>query len=442
METKHLTQSTFECMSCPQNYGLVHIEGLKPPDTLPSIRGRDIHEIMAAYSEHCSQRRVPADLAYFDGLLLDTGDDAAEIMRNAGESITVDWKNFFAAEMSLGLDANFQPASSILHDGTILPPAPMWGLKAHSVNPTRYSGILDDIALFPGGKSARIRDYKSHPRPFEPTTFQAKLYSLMLFMFLPELEEVEFVLVFVRYKNIVRPIKFHRSQVPELKEDVQRVAMRQEGYHVTYAQEGLDGLPAFAGTHCTYCPAVSNFKCPIAKMNPMLELEGDKRLHFRLWYAAMNRANNQIMSQMVEGTQETIHATDANGKSYTFGPVEKEKTTYPLFEWNGAGFDMPVLDALQTWMDTAPEDCLPTKRSPVPWLAKLKIGATELNQYLKANKREIVHNNIKDLAHVEKAVEFRVQRDAEVDEGTGEEYRSFDRSDPTGENAGAAGVEY
>jgi PD-(D/E)XK nuclease superfamily len=437
---KHLTQTTYESMACPHDYGLVHIEGQKPPDTLPSVRGRDIHQIMAAYSEHCAARRVPMDLNYFDGLLLDTGEDAAAIMHNAGESIKVDSQNFFAAEVSMGLDEDFKPTYSIDHDGNVVPfRSDLWG-KDTSDNKPAYCGIADDIAIFPGGRAARIKDYKSHPRPFEPNTFQGKLYALMLFMHMPQLEEVEFVLVFIRYTNIVRPIKFHRDQVPMLKEEVKRARLRQEGYHITYAQEGLEGLPALPGTHCTYCPAVANpEKCPISKLNPMMELAPDKRLHYRLWYSAMSRANNQIMSQMVEGTGAPIHATDANGKTYTFGPVEVEDKSYPLFTWNGIGFDMPILDALQNWMDTAPEDCLPSKRSPVPWLAKLKIGATELNQYLKANKREIIHNAIKDLATVKNAVEFKVQRDAEVDDGKGEEYQAFNHRDPQGENLGAAG---
>jgi PD-(D/E)XK nuclease superfamily len=441
---KHLTQTTYECMSCPYQYGLVHIEGQKPPDTLPSVRGRDIHQIMAAYSEHCSARRVPMDLSYFDGLLMDTGEDAAAIMHNAGESIKVDWQNFFAAEVSMGLDEDFKPTYSIDHDGNVLPfRNDLWGGNASgSDKKPMVCGIADDIALFPGGRAARIRDYKSHPRPFEPTTFQAKLYALMLFMHMPELQEIEFVLVFVRYTNIVRPIKFHRDHVPTLKDEVRRVRNRQIEYHATYQQEGLQGLAALPGTHCTYCPAISSpDKCPISRLNPMMELEGNKRLQYRLWYSAMSRANNQIMSQMVEGTGNPIHAQDANGKTYTFGPVEVEEVTYPLFVWNGGGFDMPILDALQNWMDTAPEDCLPSKRSPVPWLAKLRIGATELNQYLKANKREVVHNNIKDLAERKNVVQFKVQRDAEVDDAKGEEYQTFNHRDPQGDNLDAAGWE-
>ncbi|HEV2175408.1 MAG TPA: hypothetical protein VGR71_17665, partial [Nitrospira sp.] len=226
---KHLTQTTYESMGCPHNYGLVHIEGQKPPDTLPSVRGRDIHEIMAAYSEHCAARRVPMDLNYFDGLLMDTGEDAAAIMQNAGESIKVDWQNFFAAEVSMGLDADFKPTYSIDHDGNDVPfREDLWSPVVSTGKKPMVCGIADDIAIFAGNTAAREKDYKSHPRPFEPTTFQAKLYALMLFMHMPQLQEIEFVLVFVRYTNIVRPIKFHRDQVPILKDEVLRIRNRQE----------------------------------------------------------------------------------------------------------------------------------------------------------------------------------------------------------------------
>jgi hypothetical protein len=447
---KHLTQSTYETMACPHQYGLVHIEGQKPPDTLASVRGRDIHEMMAAYSEHCAARRVPSDLSYFEGMLLDTGDDAAEIMQNAGDSIRVDWQNFYAAEVSMGLDEDFKPTYSIDHDGNPVPfREDLWRVagarQLTTGKPPMACGILDDIAIFAGNTAARIRDYKSHPRPFEPTTFQAKLYSLMLFMHMPELQEVEFVLVFVRYTNIARPIKFHRDQVPELKDEVLRVRNRQIQYHHDYQtgvidyEEGLRTLPALAGTHCTYCPALSNpVKCPISSLNPMLELSPEERMHYRLWYAAMNRANNQAMKQWVEGTGNPIHATDANGKRYTFGPVETEDTMYPVFTLDEQGLQWPIIEAIADWvLDPANNDLNPTRKGSMPWFMNLRIGATELNRYLTAKKREPVHSKVRDLGVVENNVQFKVSRDAEVDDGQGEEYRKFDHRDPQGENAGA-----
>jgi len=184
---------------------------------------------------------------------------------------------------------------------------------------------------------------------------------------------------------------------------------------------------------------LSNFKCPIAQLNPIMQLTPAERLNFRLWYSVVSRANNQAMSQIVEGSGGTaIHAADANGKMYTFGPVESEKTTYPLFVWTGNGFEMPVVEAIQNWLDTTPEDWMPSKRSPLPWPANIRISSTKLNSYLKAKKREIVHNAVKDVAVKESTVTFKVTRDAEVDDGRGEEHQQFSHDDPQGENVGCS----
>jgi len=234
---------------------------------------------------------------------------------------------------------------------------------------------------------------------------------------MPALEEVTFRLRFVRYANVHTEHKFHREQVPELKEEVRRVRARQQEYHRQYREEGLESMAALPGASCVYCPAMQDFSCPVAKLNPMMNLTPTERLQYRLWYAAASRANNEAMRQWVDATGENITAADANGRKYTFGPVSRESTTYPLFKYEDGQFSSPIVEALQDWMYAHPEDVLPTKRSPIPWPAKVRIGATELNSYIKRNKREIVHNNIRDHAKIETKIELRVTKDAEVDDG-------------------------
>lgn len=407
-----LRQSTFETMSCPHSYGLIHIEGLKPPDSLASTRGTEVHEILAKYVAHCASKRVPADFMYLDALMNSVGEEAAGILETCRDSFSVDWQNFWEAEVLMYLDVNFQPI-----------------LRTDNLDAAAYSGTIDTIYLMPGDRVARIVDYKTHPRPFDPTTFQAKLYSLMLFMHMPELQEVEFVLRFVRYPNVAKPITFLRSDVPQMMEDVRRVRARQGEYHI--ASENSEYLPALAGTHCQYCPAITDFSCPIAKLNPMTNLSPEQRLNYRLWHDVANRVNNQAMAQYVDGSGQTIHGQDANGKHYIFGPEAKETITYPLFASDGnGGFTLPIVDALLDWNMANPEDLQP-KKGGKPWFLNVRIGATQLKSYLKAKKRELIDNSIKDLATAETKIELRVSRDAEVDDGKGEEHREFD----------AAGVE-
>src|SRR6185312_9311621 len=109
---------------------------------------------------------------------------------------------------------------------------------------------------------------------------------------------------FVRYANVHTEHKFHREQVPELKEEVRRVRARQQEYHRQYREEGLESMAALPGASCVYCPAMQDFSCPVAKLNPMMNLAPTERLQYRLWYAAASRANNEAMRQWVDATGE------------------------------------------------------------------------------------------------------------------------------------------
>lgn len=421
-----LRQSTYSTMACPHSYGLIHIQGLKPPDSLASSRGTEVHSILAAYVTHCAQRRVPADYGYLDALCSSVGEEAAQILETCRESFTVDWQNFFVAETTFALDVDFDPTRPVdvpEKDQLFV----VCDIDDPNPNPLAYSGTLDTIYLMPGNKVARIIDYKSHPRPFDPTTFQAKLYSLALFMHMPELQEIEFVLRFVRYPNVQKPIKFFRSDVPGLMEDVRRVRARQFDYHKLADECGDDvyELQAIPGAHCTYCPASMDHSCPVDKQNPMLNISPVDRLKWKIEHDAQNRANNQALQQHLDGTGQSIEYQDANGKSYTFGPVQRESTTYPLFAPDGDGFKLPIVDALLDWQMSNPQDLVPRKGSK-PWFLNLNIGATKLKSYLKTNKREIIHNAIRDLAVTETKIQLKVTRDAEVDDGTGEEHKTWD----------------
>jgi hypothetical protein len=432
-------QSIFETMSCETSYKLIHIDGLKPPSTGPSYRGTDCHDILADLARHCAQRRVPADYAYLDSLLASASPEVVGIMETCRENLTFDWENFFAAEISAGLDKDFQPTWSYDHDGNRIEIDPVWGLEG-SGKPPAYCVIFDTIYLMPGGTVCRLPDYKTHPRPFPADTFQGKLYSLVMMMFVPELTEVEFGLKFIRYANKTETHKYYRSDVPQMMEDVRRVRNRQREIHAKVEAGMMDpaerkriGIPyelrTHGGSHCTYCPCVLDpvhIPCPIARLNPMTNLSPAERLNWRLVHDVMNRTNNQAMQQYVDGSGQEIHSQDANGKHYSFGPVEKEKTTYPVFADDGdGGFNMPIIDALLDWQNANPADLVP-KKGNKPWFLNLRIGSTQLKQYLKAKKREIIDNRIKDLATTETKFELRISRDAEVDDARGEEYREYD----------------
>lgn len=427
-----LSQTKREQMSCEYGYAientdLVQIGGLQTPDTPASARGQDVHAVIAPYALHCAQKRVPADFMFLDSLTSALGEEAATILEVCRDNITIDWQNLFAVEILWGLDSNFEPTYAIDHDGKAWPINPIWGIEA-SGNPPAYVGTMDQIYLMPGGKVARLPDLKTHPRPFEADTFQGKLYTLAAMMHLPELQEVEFGLRFVRYANIVKTHKYFRSDVPQMMDDVRRIRNRQKEIHAKVAEGGE--LRVHGGAHCTYCPCAIDpigIPCPDGKLNPMLKSPAEM-LNWLLSSEVQMRMVKQALQQHVDGTGESVFSQDANGKVYSYGPVQREKVTYPVFEGSiEEGFTMPIVDALLNWVTTNPKDLIPRKGSK-PWFNNLRLGATEMNRYLKTAKREIIHNAIKDLAITETKIEYRVTRDAEADDGAGSEHHSWDAS--------------
>jgi hypothetical protein len=425
-----LRQSARETMACPHAYGLVYIEGMKTPDTMASARGTAIHEALAEYVVHCAKKRVPADFLYLDSLTTSSTEEVSTILESCRDNFTVDWQNLFGAEISIGLDRDFQPTWPVDHYGKTMAVDPIWGFESTEggFKDTAYSGIIDVVYLMPGGKVARIVDFKSHPRPFPADSFQGKLYSLMLFMHLPELTEIEFGLHFVRYQNLVTTQKYFRSDVPLMMEAVRRERNRQQDYHQMYEAGGLDALQSFGSPACTYCPCSLDpigVPCPNGALNPQLKSPAEM-LNWMLSTEVQLRQVKDALKQIVDGTQQPVVTIDGNGKAYTYGPKEKERVTYPLFEGSlEEGFNMPILDALLDWVRANPKDLVPRKGGQ-PWFNNLRIGATQMNSYLKANNREILHNNIRDLANVETVVPLGITRDAEADDGQGSEYKTYD----------------
>jgi hypothetical protein len=431
MNVPALRQSIYESMACESGYKLVHIDGVRFPDTEPGDRGTDVHAIHAAYAEHCARKRVPADFVYLDSLCKAAGEEVAQIMETSRDSLSIDWANFFGAEISFGLDEDFHPTFSYDHDGARVFMNPVWGeTSKRELKDACYCGIMDLVYILPGGKVAQIVDLKSHPRLFPADTTQGKMYCLALMMHMPELQEVEFSLRFVRYANAVTTKKYFRSDVPDLMDNMRRARARQVAIHEKVANQ--ETLRAHGGAHCTYCPCTLNpvaYPCPIMKLNPNLNMRPEERLNWKLVYGAMAAVNDKVLHQLVDGSGLEIYSQDANGKVYKYGPKESTETTAPLFVQDGkGGFAMPILDALMDWANANPKDLILRKGSQ-PWFCNLRIGWSQLKSYLKANKREIIHNRIKDLVTVKTTVEYGITKEPEVDDGV-EEKKPWDASGP------------
>jgi len=424
-EIPALRQSTEVQMACEHGYALVNIEGLKPPETEPSIRGTYIHAVLAPYRLHCARKKIPADFAYLDKLIEDAGEEAAEILIGCRDNLTVDWQNLFGVEVSWGMDEDFLPTYSYDHDGNAVAINPIFGLPGTGKPPV-YCGIDDAIYIFQGGKAALIEDDKSHPRPFDATTIQSKRYALALFMHMPELESVNFRLRFVRYTNILREHTYLRADVPDLMEDVRRERARQVAIHRKYAEK--QALRVTAGSHCVYCPAIIQGNCPIRKLNPMMAMSVEDRLNFRLWLDVQNRANNAAMKAHIDATGQPIYTQDSAGKVVMYGPIENKTVTFPVFSLDAeSGLQTPIIDAVVEWItDPDNKDLHPKRQGTLPFWAQMRISSTKFKSAIKAKSRAALHQRIMDHgAVIESKVKLQVQRDPTVDDGTGEEYREY-----------------
>lgn len=348
-----LRQSLSEVASCPKSYAVQVIDGKTMPGGLQSARGTEIHAVMSQYISHCATRKVVADWAKFDEFAIGAGSEAADILNGLRDSYQVDYEHVYDTEMYLGWAED--------------------GIEAE--------GTLD-VLLLDGGTRAKIEDFKSHPRPFDPDTFQSKLYPWLVFKHFPDVEEVTFELVFVRYANCRRSVTYTRADMPTLTQHVINHRRRQLEIHDRYgAGETLAALP---GNHCQYCPLLQKpTGCPIADFNAHATATPEERARFAVWLNQVKKVNDEVLKSIVDASGQPILIADGNGRPTQVGYVDHDSKQFPLLQ---------VLPYLMEYRETTPND--------IDWLDKLVIGSTQLKSYLKAKKRSFLHQCIEDRAMV------------------------------------------
>ena len=396
-------QSTEFLTSCPTLYVESAIKGNAQPGGMESARGLQVHRTGASYISHCALKEVSADLKAFDEFAAGAGPLAARILSGMRDSFEVDYKHLLATELTMSLDEKFQP--------THVAEEIAWPFEDSEREPM-IVGTLDALYSFDPEPTMRIDDLKTHPRPFDPIEkLQSKTYALLVFQHFPEVEKVIFRLIFVRYRNVVREVEFTRDMIPELVAAVTAARERQKKIHADY--EAGKNIEALAGNHCLYCPLLSNAKCPIAQYNPHEQLTPQERLNFNLWYGQFSRVNNATMRAYVNETGKPVVLKDYNGKSYVFGPEEKESEIYPVFDYRDgrlqhrvvSGVPMPILpiiDLLDNYADGNPGDS--------EWMKNLVISSTSLKRYLKTNKRSFLDQAIEDVCDRVTKVTLRVSK--------------------------------
>ena len=392
-------QSTEALTSCPTFYVESVIKGRKQPGGMDSARGNQVHKTGSSYASWCAHKGVSMDLEAFDRFAQGAGPAAAKILVGMRESYQVDFAHLVATELAMSLDANFQPTDVVDALG---------GVSVDTGLPAFYSGILDALYLYHEEQKARIDDLKSHFFPYEPDKrLQGKTYALFVFQHFAWVEEVTFRLIFVRYKNLVRVQSFTRKDIPSLMEAVRSARASQEMIHQMY-DSGHD-IEVCSGSHCNYCPLLSDNSCPIGQFNENMQLTWEDRAKFALWYPIFNKKNNATMKARVQETGKPIIVKDFNGKAYQFKGWESEGRAYPLFQATADGVAtdkegnpvMPIVSLLLDKTLVPPDDR--------EWLGKLVISSTKLDSPLKSKKRVLAHQVITDAAEKVPKVRFEAK---------------------------------
>lgn len=390
-----LRQSAVEVAACPRAYVEIYINGRQQPESIPSERGSEVHHVMSKYVRHCATKSVASDWKYFDSLTRAAGPVAGPMLDGIRDHYEVDWKHVLDTEVEMTLDEDFEPTS---RDNDESPAA----LEAkYTGRPPAYTGTLDAIFLSYDQTAATIRDYKTHPSVFDANTFQGKLYSLMLFQYMPALEVVQFELVFVRYVNCTRSVTYSRSDVPELKEAVSRARERQRLTH-----ENPDAAKALPCSVCTYCPLAKDKSCPISEQNEYLTLTPQERLIRSEWHRRMRAIDMPVLRAYAE-VEGPVSYTDGNGDVYEYGeqPVPSMRVR----------LDGTLLQVLHEYQAESGEDLLD---------GRLNVSLTKLKQLLDTKKREGLREVFESSVYeMSTKPSYRVRT---ADEGSVSEYESED----------------
>lgn len=369
-----LSQSLVELGSCPESYVFQIIEGNKQSDSMQSERGTEVHHVAAEYTRHCVKHRVPVDFAYFDKLSAAAGPVAGPILDNLRDTFVVDFERVLATEVRLRLDTDLNPTlfeqeydgraagiTTRVHVEDEMPGV------SYSTEDAAHAGTLDVISVNADLTEGFIDDYKSHPRPFEPDTYQSELYPFMAFRHIPTLQKVTFTLIFVRYGfNVRRSVVWTREDMPEMAVHIKRARERQ------LALEAAGEGPALPGSHCQYCPKITKpTLCSIAEYNPQMNTKMDERLRFTIWASEQAKVSKAVMKDYVDACGRPVTTFDANGRATEFGIQDAEETVYPL--------DKTSFTLLERHMNVSPKDSFETM--------KLRISSTSIKPKLKAKFR-------------------------------------------------------
>lgn len=419
-----LHQSTETMTACPVFYAEVVGKNRRRPSGIESVRGTQVHRTTGFYLSHCARKGVSMDLEAFDHFAEGVGPQAAKILNGMRDSYQVDHEHLFATELTMSLDEQFQPTYLIDE---------VEGICSDSGQPPAYQGTLDAPFVFRDSNFIRIDDFKTHPRPYDPSeedkALQGRMYSLFCFQHFDWVEKVTFRLVFVRYRDMYREVTYTRADLPKLIEWVKAARSRQLSI-LRDMREGEE-LQAMPGEHCVYCPRLSDRSCPIADLNEHSQVSYEDRLRWDLWNSAFSKINRKVMKERVQGTGYPVVVRDYNGKAYSYGTEPYDSYVYPLFEKTAHGIAfrcsacgcradnavesgscpacgglmtpiMPIVSLFEDYANGNPED--------TEWMGKIGLSSSSFAQPLSTKKRAFLDQAVTDTAQKVSKARFKTSK--------------------------------
>jgi hypothetical protein len=412
--TPPLSQSRESKLVCAEFYSVTEIDGVETPPSVYSDRGDEVHHVMAQYALGCAKREVPSDWELFDQIAEAVGPEAGAMLDGMRDNLVIDWEHLFCVETWLGLKEDLSP--NVCQKGS------------EAARLTAYEGTPDAIYFTEMknddysdgvGTKAYIPDFKSHWRPFDADTFQAKLYPFLVFQHFPEIQEVMFELIFTRYKSARRSVTYTRDDVVKLAWEIERARRKQTLIHERAKAHGKwdystseyplgvgagsidvprEPQGATPGSHCIYCPHLAKGTCPLGSTNPYGMMTLEERLKQVVYLDQARKHQLEIIKSFVDASRAPV-SFEAGDQKYTASFAASESGYFPL---------VPTVSMLSEWIGENPED-------KTLW-ERLRVGSTELKSKLKAKKRAILDQRLRDEVMVkETSVRFGIRKEGEED---------------------------
>lgn len=381
-----LSKSMEKAIGCERYFALRYLDGTLPlvASSPMSEIGTQFHAYRAAYIDHLVstvQREDPEWVAQW----LDTSEvceDARSLIERDATRFWIDPEKVFGTELFLSVDSSFRPLEQ---ESTPEPGRPPKNPKAF------LHGTVDLLAI--DGEQATIIDAKSGWSTQNVKEYEAVHYALLVFSHFPYISQVTFLWDFIRAEGL-KPITFHRSELPEL----QRQA---EGRHRTMrsiANRYSDGTEMAVNPQaglCQFC----EFTCPIRdavkrkllEYPPLQNIDDAKRVALLVYTA---RCTAAVGEQLLKAWLDINGPLDLE-RGVVAEFVLGQSDTYPL---------RPTLKVLG--FDTIPEKA---PKWDVP-LDSLVIGTTKLKSYANTKKRAGLMDELKAIAITRPTSTLKIHR--------------------------------